>query len=273
MKLLVRGVFNRFVNLFDSPYKKVGIGFIREKILKHTRNNNIKTISVCGFKILYKDDISFIHSLEEIFFSNIYKLNYDKNKRLKIIDCGTNIGMSVLYFKLNNPLAEIEAFEPDKKNYELLKSNVINWNFSNIKVNNTAIWINDDEIEFLNTGDLGGKIKDSKTKGENISLIKCTRLKTLLDEPIDFLKLDIEGAEYEVIKDCKENLKNVSNLFIEYHGKFSDGYKLIELFQIIKSAGYQFYIKEAANLHLTPFSRRSTDYPYDVQLNIFAFRD
>jgi hypothetical protein len=122
MKLLAKGVFNRIINLFESPYRKVGIEFIREKILKHTRNNKIKTISVCGFRIFYKEDLSFIHSLEEIFFSDIYKSNYDKNKRVKIIDCGTNIGMSILYFKLNNPLAEIEAFEPDKKNYHRAES-------------------------------------------------------------------------------------------------------------------------------------------------------
>jgi FkbM family methyltransferase len=273
MKLLASGVFNRITHLFESPYRKVGIGFVREKILKHTRNNKIKPISVCGFRILYKDDLSFIHSLEEIFFSDIYKSNYDKNKRVKIIDCGTNIGMSILYFKLNNPLAEIEAFEPDKKNYELLNSNLRNWNFNNINISDSAIWINDDEIEFMNTGDLGGKINDSKTKGENISLIKCTRLKRILEEPVDILKMDIEGAEYEVIKDCQENLKNVSNLFLEYHGKFSDNHKLIEIFQIIESAGFKFYVKEAANLYPTPFFRKATTYPYDVQLNIFAFRD
>ena len=115
--------------------------------------------------------------------------------------------------------------------------------------------------------ELPDKLKQNETPRKSV------KLKDLLIQKVDFLKMDIEGAEYEVIKDCKENLKNVSNLFLEYHGKFSDNHKLIEIFQIIESAGFKFYIKEAASLYPTPFFRKATTYPYDVQLNIFAFRD
>ena len=62
-------------------------------------------------------------------------------------------------------------------------------------------------------------------------------------------------------------------MFIEYHSKFEDEEKLIELLSIIRKAGFKFYIKEAMNIYTTPFSRTSTEHPYEIQLNIFCFRN
>jgi len=36
------------------------------------------------------------------------------------------------------------------------------------------------------------------------------------------LKIDIEGAEYDVLKDCEDSLENVKNIFVEYHSKKTD---------------------------------------------------
>lgn len=273
MQLLAKGISKRILDFFYSPYKKVGIGFYLEKKIKHTRNNKLKSVSVCKKNIMYKHDSSFIHSLEEIFFNEIYKCNFGNKRNLKIIDCGSNIGMSVLYLKLNYPEANIEAFEPDTENFKLLSKNTEAWGFNNINIHNSAIWVHNDSIQFVNEGDLGSKISLNDNQKGNTKSIKSVRLNDMLNENIDLLKIDIEGAEFEVIKDCKENLKNVSNLFLEYHGRFQDGPTLLALFQIIESAGFKFYIKEAANLFPTPFYRQPSDYPYEVQLNIFAFRN
>jgi FkbM family methyltransferase len=272
MQLLIKGIFYRIQKLLSSPYRQVGIGFIKEKTIKHTRNNKTKVVNINKFPISYTDDASFILSLEEIFFSEIYKTNLEKNKRIKIIDCGSNIGMSLLYFKMNYNNCEIVAFEPDQKNYELLESNTNKWKFSNISINKKAIWKENGEISFSNSGNLGGKIDHSTNSADQTNLVPTIRLKDLLIEKIDLLKIDIEGAEYEVIKDCKDDLHCISNLFIEYHGKFSDGGNLIELLNIINNAGFGFYIKEAADIYPNPFVRTRENYPYEVQLNIFAFR-
>lgn len=272
MKLLLKGLIYRIKKIISSPYRKVGIGFIEEKKIKHTRNSNIKHVNVKDFRVTYVDDASFILSLEEIFFSEIYKLNFDKTKKIKIIDCGSNIGMSLLYFKINYTNCEIVAFEPDNKNFELLKLNTSCWEFNNIQINKAAVWTNNGEINFFTTGNLGGKIDDSKNSINGSTIVKTIRLKDLLLEKIDLLKIDIEGAEYDVLLDCKDNLSLVSNLFIEYHGKFSEGSKLIEILSILNLNRFDFYIKEAADIYPTPFVRTRENYPYEVQLNIFAFK-
>ncbi|MFM6944272.1 MAG: FkbM family methyltransferase, partial [Bacteroidota bacterium] len=91
-----------------------------------------------------------------------------------------------------------------------------------------------------------------------------------LQEPVDFLKLDIEGAEFEVLKSIKDYLSNITNLFIEYHGAFTQTNELVEILGMIQKAGFYVYIKEACNVYPTPFLISSKHGQFDVQLNIFC---
>src|SRR5699024_1771569 len=100
---------------------------------------------------------------------------------------------------------------------------------------------------------------------------KAVRLRDFLNRQIDFLKIDIEGAEYEVLKDIKDHLDKVKKLFVEYHGSFEQNRELIEILNIITTAGFRFYIKEATELYTSPFMGKSKDSLYDIQLNIFCF--
>jgi hypothetical protein len=103
--------------------------------------------------------------------------------------------------------------------------------------------------------------------------VRAIRLRDLLSEEVDFLKIDIEGAEYAVLKDIRESLLNVKNLFVEYHGNFNQSRELTDMLTWINEQGFSYYIKEAAPVYTTPFQREIRSvYEYDVQLNIFCFR-
>lgn len=56
----------------------------------------------------------------------------------------------------------------------------------------------------------------SKPNGE-IYKVPTVRLRDYLKQSVDFLKIDIEGAETQVIQDCSDLLANVKNVFIEYY--------------------------------------------------------
>ena len=60
------------------------------------------------------DSASYLSSREEIFDQQIYRFN-TSNSKPYIVDCGANIGLSIIYFKQLFPNAEIVAFEPDEK--------------------------------------------------------------------------------------------------------------------------------------------------------------
>ena len=266
-------VLESSINKMKSPYKKIGIGFIKEKIIKHTNNKRIKTVKINGDVFSYQNDLAFRHSIEEIYFSEIYKFNTTSEKP-HIIDCGANIGLSIFYFKQHYKNSKILAFEPDLINYKLLEKNISTIQCDDdITIYNSAIWKEDGEIKFDSCGDLGGKISQDQSVLTTSNKVKTVRLKNLLSEKVDLLKIDLEGAEYEVINDCKDDLGMISNIFIEYHGDFKENEKLSKILEIIHKAGFKYYIKEAANVYPTPFDRGKNKHNFDIQLNIFAFRD
>ena len=67
------------------------------------------------------------------------------------------------------------------------------------------------------------------------------------------MKIDIEGAELPVLRDCSDNLKNVKNLFVEYHGKYNEIFKLNEILEILLQNNFKYYIKEGDSVYSRPF--------------------
>jgi hypothetical protein len=94
-----------------------------------------------------------------------------------------------------------------------------------------------------------------------------------LNQNVDFLKIDIEGAEFDVLKDCQDNLSFVKNIFIEYHSNPLEPQILSNLLRIIADAGFRYYIKEAWVNRQQPYIEKSLNQSvYDLQLNIFGYR-
>jgi FkbM family methyltransferase len=219
------------------------------------------------FPFYFADAATFLHGYEEIFDQEIYKFNATSNAP-NIIDCGSNIGLSVVYFKRLYPNARVTAFEPDKNIAQTLKKNIESFKLSNIEVNEKAIWINNNGIEFQQEGGFSGRIpKPGDT--ENIVKVPTKRLKDLLISKVDFLKMDIEGAEYPVILDCADSLENVENFFIEYHSHVKEEQDLHMILELLHSKGFRYHIHEAYT-RKHPFVSNESMVGMDLQLNIFA---
>ncbi|MEG6548839.1 FkbM family methyltransferase [Desulfocurvibacter africanus] len=208
-----------------------------------------------------------LHGIREIFVDKTYLFNTSE-KSPRIIDCGANIGLSTVHFKLKHPHARVTALEPDPAICGMLERNVSAFGFTDVEVLCKAAWTDDAGVSFINSGGVGGRIDASKDCGDTTPSI---RLRDLLQEPVDFLKIDIEGAEYEVLKDCADSLKNVRNLFIEYHSMEKDEQQLDQILKFLKSTGFRYYIKEAWNNQPHPFTNKRCNL-YDLQLNLFAYR-
>ena len=214
---------------------------------------------------------SFLHSLEEIFKEEVYKFSSDTENPY-IIDCGANIGLSIYYFKKFYPKAKILAFEPDDEIYKILGENISKINDNNdIEILNEAVWTEDTELSFFSEGALAGSSITDFGKKNNIKKVKAIDLKKYLNTTIDFLKIDIEGAENVVIFDIEPLLKNVKNLFLEYHGLVNEPQNLGEILNILKKQGFEYYIRLAADTIQFPFCKENA-LTYNQQLNIFCYR-
>ena len=269
IKNLSKGIGKRLKFLSANPYKDLNVNWLTIKYYKHLSPGKIRTHILFGKPFYFYSPAELLHAFDEIFVDEIYKQKLPEKPY--IIDCGANIGLSVVYMKQRHPDAEIIAFEPDEKNFDLLQKNISSFEYKNVILRKEAVWKENTTLQFVSEGSMSSKIETSG--GENTKAVKASRLKDLLIRQIDFLKIDIEGAEYDVLVDVKDNLHLVKNLFLEYHGSFNQNNELTELIELINKSGFNYYIKEATPVYRTPFYREEkTAIQYDVQLNIFCFR-
>ncbi|HYF31052.1 MAG TPA: FkbM family methyltransferase [Chitinophagaceae bacterium] len=266
------GAGYRARKLLSSNGSKIGLSRYKAWKLKHLPYNSPHTYDLKGTTIHFNNGPELLHSLKEIFIDEVYRIPF-KTSTPYIIDCGANIGLAILYITRQYPQARIVAFEPDSANFFFLQKNIQSNQLTNVELRKEAVWNADTTLQFASEGTLGSRINQDGGGTDTIA-VKATRLKNLLTRPIDFLKMDIEGAEYEVLKDCADSLHLVDFLFIEFHGYFNRMHELTEILQIVQSNQFAYYIREAAAVYPTPFYRSNAPkYQYDIQLNIFCFKN
>ena len=88
---------------------------------------------------------------------------------------------------------------------------------------------------------------------------------------VDFVKVDIEGAENQAILDCEGVLNIIDYIFIEWHSISSNPQMLGEILNLLKKEGFRYHIKEAFTAK-SPFVEVEEMCGMDLQLNIFAFK-
>jgi FkbM family methyltransferase len=268
-KNILHGIRLRMSKIFHNPYRQVNIGPIKKIFLKHQNPGKIRTHELFGHLISYYSPTELLHGLHEIFIENIYKQKLGSSPY--IIDCGANIGLSVIYMKRLYPGAEIIAFEPDEKNFDLLKKNINAFGYKDVELRQEAVWINNTTLQFAGEGSMSSRIEAGNS--QNTTSVRAIRLRDFLDRPVDFLKIDIEGAEYDVINDIAEQLHFVQHLFLEYHGSFAQNNELAGLFTLLVEKGFTYYIKEATSVYDNPLNPvKRPGMAYDIQLNIFCWR-
>lgn len=267
--------FKSLVKLFSNPtsFQKrkqiFDLNFNLVEAAKKPRYTSFK-MNFMGEELHVPDSASFLWTYSDIFEKGIYRFEAD-NSKPRIIDGGANIGLSVIYFKQLYPESSIVAFEPDEKIYSCLKNNISNRNLRNVEVVRKALWDAEMILEFDTEGSDAGRVNTAEGSQEVVT-VPATRLRNYLEEPVDLLKLDIEGAETRVIKDCEDLLKNVKKLFVEYHSFYDEAQSLSSLLNVLTGTGFRLHIC-SVNCSRQPLYSVDTYNGMDMQLNIFAFRD
>src|SRR5258708_5077800 len=167
--------------------------------------------------VLFSNTEGFFHSVTEIFKREVYKFK-SQSERPYIIDAGANIGLSVIYFKRLYPNCSIVAYEPDPEIFSLLAKNISFHHYNDVDLREAAAWISDGYLDFFSEGSLAGSAEVDFLKSGNIKRVRSQRLKSgLQNKTVDFLKIDIEGAENEELFDIWPELTSLKNLFFAYH--------------------------------------------------------
>jgi FkbM family methyltransferase len=221
--------------------------------------------------IKFADAASFLYEYETILEKEIYKFKSSNNKPF-IIDCGDNIGLSVLYFKRLFTESEVLCFEPDKVIFDILNDNINTFNLKNVTAINKAVWNENVVKEFSSEGADAGRL--SLNSDKKTSMVECIKLSSFINRKVDFLKIDIEGAEVVVFEEIQNCLQHVNYIYVEYHSFVSKKQDLSDLLGILTDKGFRYYIKDAANSNITnQFIDRAIYLEMDLQLHIFAINN
>jgi FkbM family methyltransferase len=223
---------------------------------------------VMGQPTDYSDGVGLLHSVREIFVDDVYRFKA-RTDRPHIIDAGANIGLSVRYFKGLYPDATIVAYEPDPAIFQILTRNVAA--MPGVELRQAAAWTEETTLTFYTEGSLAGSTEIDFLGLQKPVAVQAESLKTELQKrPVDFLKIDIEGAENEVLFDIKDELDDVDHLFFEYHSTPDKAQRLGAMLDLVADKGFRYAINGPHGPRL-PFVER-VDHGFDLQLNVFCFR-
>ena len=212
-----------------------------------------------GYDIAHFDRSSLVFLYREIFARQNYYFRAATDSPV-IFDCGANVGMATLYFKWLYPNARIHAFEPDPATFAVLEKNVRGNSLCGVVTHNCALWDQDGSIDFyINRMVPGSALMSadaSRIKGEPIR-VPSRRLSEFVEESVDFLKMDVEGAEYRVLCDLISSGKIgfIKQMVVEYHHRI-DSHRscLAEFLRELEQAGFEYQI----NTSLYPVTVQNT---------------
>jgi FkbM family methyltransferase len=225
------------------------------------------TLELKGSDFTVADVHSFYHSYAEIFEGQIYRFKTNNSSPV-IVDCGANYGTSIVYFKSLYPDARITGIEADPHIFSLLQSNLSVRSYQDVRLVNSAISSSSQPIDFFSEGADAGRVHP---RDGSSALKVCTvSLDEFLQEPVDFLKMDIEGAETEVLIRSKM-LSSVKTLFVEFHSFQDAPQELDLLLKKLSEEGFRYYI-QTQFCPPRPFCKLDHYLGMDLQLNIFAMR-
>lgn len=201
----------------------------------------------------------FVGLFTEIFFKETYFIPYTE-KSIRVIDCGANIGVSLLYIKIRAPHAHVVCFEPNPAARAVLEKNIAanNWGgdvqvfpYALGKEKGTAQFFVENNVATSSGGSVSsylekkGRILDSYT-------VEVDMLSHYINDTVDLLKIDIEGGEFDVIEDliAHNTLRFVATMQLEYH--YIPGFvtrPLSEMLTLLEKSGFHTFVEPTAPPH------------------------
>lgn len=241
MKL--KGFFARIEKLFKLVYYSKNWTELFMPVLK---SNTLGVVVLRkGIRIESPYDHPLFRMTNEIVYNKLYTPEgFEIGPNDVVVDIGANIGIFSVYASTKTS-GQIHSFEPFPENFDYLKRNISHNSDGNIKPHNFAV---SDKIGtqklFISESSGGHLLFDHNIHGviQNSIEIHTTTLESLMDEnslsQIDFMKIDCEGAEGQIIQSTSmEYLSRINRIAMEFHDNVSV-IKHDEICSILTKAGF-----------------------------------
>jgi FkbM family methyltransferase len=233
--------------LRPSPVEQARREFeaLASRVPRHTRGR----VRLLDLDLQFADALSTVPQWDDIFVRECLAFR-PEHRAPRILDCGANIGLATLWFKRRFADARITAFEADPAVAALLRRNLEVNRVRQVDVVEAAVWSSAGTVAFHSEGADSGAIDalSGGVPGPRIQ-VPAVRLRDWVSaERIDLVKLDIEGAELEVLSDCAGVLRQVRALHLEVHDFTPDSRRLPACLDLLQRSGFDYTL---ADLHQT----------------------
>jgi FkbM family methyltransferase len=182
------------------------------------------------------------HMMNEVYREQLYDPYLLGRTGLTILDIGANIGVTAQYF---SNYGKVYALEPSKEHFNCL-TEMINFNKLNDKIIpiNKALYIQSGKLPLYHNKNrtmysLHTAVNDGSSKEE---VVDCMTIDQLFKEnnleQVDFMKLDVEGSEVEILSGTgfKDVCEKIKTLIIESHSW--TGRNPNQLTDVLQTRGY-----------------------------------
>jgi len=197
-----------------------------------------------GLSLRYTHPTVLYHQIEQIFYKRQYQVDLPPGP-VRILDCGGNIGLSALYYKWRYPECRLTVFEADPKLADMLAENLARNGIDDVTLIRAAVAGCPGEVTFYRDGQDAGRIhrQGAVMVGQSATAVRVPAvcLSDYLDEAVDLLKLDVEGAELEILEESRGALARVGALALEYHGFSEEPQALHRILTLLDGAGYRYF--------------------------------
>ena len=199
-------VYHRIFEIWDINLKNLYLKINSVDYSAPNLQNLDKYGSLKNYKYYNPQDKDPALSLYEIFVTKIYDKFFEIKEGDTVIDIGGNIGL-FSYYSLCKGAKQVYCFEPSPQCYNSIIKNL---SFDNLKVEEAAVSSYDGEITFninpessINSSIFCNNENNESITCKSINFNNYVKENNILN--IDYLKIDCEGAEYDIIESLDED--------------------------------------------------------------------
>jgi FkbM family methyltransferase len=155
------------------------------------------------------------------------------------------------------PASTIVALEPDPAIFPFLKENVRRNGLEGVELVHAAVADCAGTLTFFSDAKYGSRLvvndDSAPSEGWERFEVPSVRLDSLLDEPVDFMKVNIEGAETAALEAAGDALRKVNEMIIEYHHLPGLPRTLHRLLAILDEGGFEYLVHDYYSERRGPF--------------------
>jgi FkbM family methyltransferase len=198
-------------------------------------------IRLLHYDLQFADLLTLCPPWEDLFVRQMHRVA-SSHPTPRILDAGAHVGLATLYFKRLYPHARITAYEADPMLHALLVENLRRNGAADVEAVHAAVWTENGTVDFRCEGADSGTIEQFAGDLRGVARsVPSVRLRHLLEaEPIDLLKLDIEGAELDVLADCRSALRSVGALLLDVHEFDPSSRRMPAILDILAATGFTY---------------------------------